>query len=75
LAIDPGSDRLYVAAESGNLSTYDIRRVATPVALGDVFVADGAHTLAVDPVSHRLYFALADVDGRSVLRVLQPKPN
>lgn len=73
LAIDPGNNRLYVASESGNLSTYDIADPRAPASLGEVFVARGAHAVAVDPVSHRLYFGLADFDGRAVLRVLAPR--
>jgi DNA-binding beta-propeller fold protein YncE len=75
LAIDPEANRLYVAAESGNLSTYNISAPDKPTSLGDVFIAPDAHTVAVDPLSHRLYFALADMNGRAVLRVLAPKPN
>ena len=75
LTIDRAANRLYVAAESGNLSTYDIGKREKPVSLGDVFIAPGAHTVAVDPVSHRLYFALADLGGRATLRVLAPKPD
>lgn len=75
LAIDPLADRLYVAAESGNLSTYNISNPDKPVSLGDIFIAPDAHTVAVDPVSHRLYFALADLNGRAILRVLAPKSN
>ncbi|MGN6516550.1 MAG: YncE family protein [Rhizomicrobium sp.] len=71
--LDPALGRLYVAAETGNLSTFDIASTAEPVSLGDVFVAEGAHTLAVDPVSHRLYFALANLGGKAVLRVLTPR--
>jgi len=73
LAIDAQSNRLYVAAESGNLSSFDIAHAEAPRALGDVYVGDGAHVVAVDPVSHQLYFALADVNGRAVLMVLAPK--
>jgi hypothetical protein len=73
LAIDAQANRLHVAAESGNLSSFDIAQAETPHALGDVYVGDGAHAVAVDPVSHRLYLALADVNGRAVLRVLAPK--
>jgi DNA-binding beta-propeller fold protein YncE len=75
LAIDPGLNRLYVASESGSLSTYNIGVPGKPASLGDVFIGAGAHTVAVDPVSHRLYFALADLNGRAVLRVLAPKSN
>ena len=73
LAIDPAAARLYVASESGQLSIFDIRNAAAPVSLGDVFVGKNAHSLAVDPTSHRLYFPLADEDGKSVLRVLSPR--
>jgi DNA-binding beta-propeller fold protein YncE len=73
LAVDATADRLYVAGESGNLSTYNIASPDKPVSLGDVFIAEGAHTVAVDPVSHRLYFALAGVNGRAVLRVMAPR--
>ncbi len=73
LAIDREAGRLYVASESGNVSSFDIRAARDPVALGTVFVGGGAHAVAVDPLSHRLYFALADVRGKSVLRVLAPK--
>ena len=75
LAIDPVANRLYVAAEPGTLSTYDVAVPNAPKSLGDVFVAEGAHTVAVDPVTHRLYFALANLNGRAALRVLEPENN
>lgn len=74
LAVDAGMNRLYVAAESGNLSTFDIAHPEAPASLGDVFVAGGAHSVAVDPVSHRLYFTIADFKGHTIVRVLAPKP-
>lgn len=73
LALDVSAKRLYVAGESGNLSTYSIAAPASPVVLGDTFVGAGAHSVAVDPVSHRLYFPIADLNGHSVMRVLAPK--
>lgn len=72
LAIDPAARRLYVAGESGRLSTFDIAAVTAPRALGDVFVGPDAHSVAVDPATHRLYLPLADVKGEAVLRVLAP---
>jgi DNA-binding beta-propeller fold protein YncE len=72
LAIDPQARRLYVASESGRLSTFDIADATRPRSLGDVFVGHDAHSVAVDPASHRLYFPLADLKGQSVLRVLVP---
>ena len=59
--------------KSGNLSSFDITTVRAPASLGDVFVGENAHSVALDPRSHRLYFPLADVKGRMVLRVLAPK--
>lgn len=73
LAIDTDARRLYVASESGNLSTFEIASPTSPRSLGDVFVGGGAHSVAVDPTSHRLFFPLAHVKGRSMLRVLAPK--
>ncbi|MDE2112688.1 MAG: hypothetical protein KGJ79_16220 [Alphaproteobacteria bacterium] len=72
LAIDMEARRLYVASESGKLSTFDITAATSPRSVGDVFVGRDAHSVAVDPATHRLYFPLADVKGRSVLRVLVP---
>jgi DNA-binding beta-propeller fold protein YncE len=70
LAWDPSWRRLYVASESGVL---------------DAFVADGsvlrsvgevraphAHTVSVDPKTHRVYLPLENVAGHPVLRVLAP---
>jgi DNA-binding beta-propeller fold protein YncE len=73
LAIDPDMRRLYVASESGNLSSFDIAATTAPISLGDVFVGIDAHSVIVDPTTHRLYLPLADVNGRSVMRVLAPR--
>jgi DNA-binding beta-propeller fold protein YncE len=72
LAWDPGWRRLYVASESGVVSEYV---AGGPVlrALGDLRLPH-AHTVAVDPVSHRVYLPLQNLDGRPVLRILSPAP-
>ena len=72
LAIDPGLKRLYVASESGRLASFDISLPEAPKALGETLVGPNAHSVAVDPASHRLYFPLADLDGASVMRVIAP---
>jgi DNA-binding beta-propeller fold protein YncE len=72
LAIDPGLKRLYVASESGNLSSFDIANPRAPVALGDSLIGPHAHSVAVDPVTHRLFLPLADLQGRSVMRIVAP---
>jgi len=74
LAMDGTAKRLYVASESGNLSIFDIANPAAPSTSGVSFIAKGAHSVAVDPATHRLYLPLADSDGKSVMRILAPVP-
>jgi len=71
LALDEGLGRLYVAAESGIVSIFQ-ENGRTLQGIGRVFVADEAHTVAVDPVTHRVYFALQNVGGRPVIRIMTP---
>jgi hypothetical protein len=40
--------------------------------LGRGFVGPNAHTVAVDPATHRVYFPLENLGGRAVLRVMKP---
>jgi DNA-binding beta-propeller fold protein YncE len=70
LAFDPALHRLYVASESGILSVFDLQNNRT-VKLEDIQVDPSAHTVAVDPQSHRVYLPLEKVGDRPVLRVLQ----
>ncbi len=78
LALDPGLGRLYVAAESGVVSVFDEHgnesrndRTLALVSRGELRAAH-AHSVAVDPATHRVYLPLQDVNGRPVLRVLEP---
>lgn len=70
VAFDPGLGRLYVAAESGVLAVFEERN-GSLVQLG-WYKAPRAHSVAVDPVTHRIYLPLADVGGHPMLRVLVP---
>ena len=70
LAFDPALGRLYVAAESGVVSVFD-EKDRTLIQLG-AYRAPRAHSVSVDPRTHRLYLPLANVNGRPVLRVLVP---
>jgi DNA-binding beta-propeller fold protein YncE len=70
LAVDNTSRRLYVAAESGTVTVVSLD--GTPAVLGRAHLADGAHTVAVDPELHLVAFALANVDGGPVLRLESP---
>src|SRR5881397_1939698 len=70
LAFDRALGRLYVAAESGVVAVFE-EREETLAQLG-WYRAPKAHSVAVDPVTHRVYLPLADVSGRPALRVLVP---
>jgi DNA-binding beta-propeller fold protein YncE len=73
LALDPDMRRLYVAAESGLLASFDISDPRMPRSLGAVYVGPHAHSVAVDAESHALFLPLADLDGQTVMRILQPR--
>jgi hypothetical protein len=70
LAWDAAWRRLYVASESGVLSTF-IADGAILHAVGEL-KAPHAHTVAVDPRTHRVYLPLENIDGHPVLRILTP---
>ena len=71
LAFDSSLHRLYVSAESGNISIFDEHdRGLQKVAEG--FFASNAHTVAVDQRTHRVYFPLQNVGGKPVLRIAVP---
>jgi DNA-binding beta-propeller fold protein YncE len=72
LAIDPVLHRLYIAAEPGDLSVLDVTNAAAPVMIATFPVADNAHSVGVDPSSHRVFLPLRNVGGRAVLRIFQP---
>ncbi|HEY0396099.1 MAG TPA: hypothetical protein VGD01_16510 [Candidatus Elarobacter sp.] len=72
LALDAARHRLYVASESGVVSVYDVgnghlERIA------QAFLHLNAHVVAVNRATHRVYFPLQNVDGRPVMRVMQPQ--
>lgn len=68
LAFDPILGRLYVSAESGDVTIFDeqgtgIRKV------GELY-APHAHTVSVVPSERRVYFPLQDIHGEPVLRIM-----
>ena len=73
-AFDPGWRRLYVSSESGGVTVFT---EAGAGATGRRLVRDGdismphAHTVAVDPRSHLVYFPLENVNGRPILRIMR----
>jgi DNA-binding beta-propeller fold protein YncE len=71
LAFDPGLRRLYVASESGVVAVFEVHdKDLRP--LGLEFLAHEAHSVAVDPATHLVYFPLQNIQGRAVLRVMSP---
>lgn len=72
LAFDTGLQRLYAAAETGMVVAFAVTGDRTVSELGRGFVAAHAHTVAVDPTTHRVYLPLENVGGHPVLRVMEP---
>ena len=76
LALDPEWGRLWVASESGTVSSFTEVQAHDGIRLvrdGD-FELPHAHTVAVDPRTHLIYLPLQDVDGAPVLRVMSASP-
>jgi DNA-binding beta-propeller fold protein YncE len=72
LAWDAPLRRLYVSAESGVLSAFWLDGLTLKPA-GEVKAAH-AHTVSVDPRTHRLYLPLENIGGKPLLRVYEPLP-
>ena len=72
LAYDPGANRVYVAAESGWVSIFDHDH-GYLTGRGSAYLADGAHSLALDPTSHHTYIPIPQGhNGSPVLREYEP---
>jgi DNA-binding beta-propeller fold protein YncE len=72
LSIDPGLGWLYVASESGDLVVFDIGRPGL-VTIDQEHPGDNAHSVAVDPATHLVYFPLmSGANGTPVLRIMRP---
>jgi DNA-binding beta-propeller fold protein YncE len=55
LAYDAAAQRLSVAAESGEVTILD-RQHGTLAVSGSAHLADDAHVVAIDPITHRSYY-------------------
>jgi DNA-binding beta-propeller fold protein YncE len=72
VAYDPGATRVYVAAESGWVSIFDHDHGHLTLR-GSAHLADGAHSLAVDPTTHHTYIPIPkDHNGSPALREYEP---
>ena len=70
LAFDPGLKRLYVSAESGDVTVF--RENGNELVAEGTFFMPHAHTVCVDPQTHLVYFPLQSVDGHPLLRIMEP---
>jgi DNA-binding beta-propeller fold protein YncE len=73
LAFDADLKRLYAASETGMVAVYTVADDGTVTELGRGVLAPHAHTVAVDPTTHRVYFPLESVGGHPVLRVMDAR--
>jgi DNA-binding beta-propeller fold protein YncE len=71
LAFDAALQRLYVSAESGVITIFDERDRGLQ-RVGEIMFAPNAHSVAVDPSTHRVYFPLQNINGKPVLRIAVP---
>ncbi len=72
MSVDPGLGWLYVAAESGDLVVFDIAKPGL-VTIDQEHPGDNAHSVAVDPATHRAFFPLmVGPNGGPVMRIMQP---
>ena len=72
LAFDPTLGRLYVSAESGIVAVFQETGRGL-VKLGQAFLATEAHTVAVDPRTHLVYFPLqSGSTGSPELLIMKP---
>jgi DNA-binding beta-propeller fold protein YncE len=74
LAYDGVVHRLYVAAESGEVTVLDEQNGKLHV-VGSAHLADGAHVVAVDPATHHSYYPIPSGSvGHPVLLERAPTP-
>jgi DNA-binding beta-propeller fold protein YncE len=72
LSLDPGLGWLYVAAESGDLTVFDIAQPGVAL-VGHDHPGASSHTVAADPATHRVFFPLPKgSNGTPVLRIMKP---
>jgi DNA-binding beta-propeller fold protein YncE len=70
LAFDAGLGLLYVSSESGSVSVF--RELNNDLVLEGEMIMPHAHTVCVDPTNHLVYFPLENLDGRPILRIMEP---
>lgn len=74
LAIDPQLGRIYVAGEAGIVSVFKAQR-GVVTRIGEGLLGPNAHVVAVDPVSHHVFFPLKNLRGKTALRIMGVRLN
>jgi hypothetical protein len=70
--MDAGLGWLYVAAESGDLTVFDVNRPGVSL-VGRDHPGPASHSIAVDAATHRVFFPLMrGPKGSPALRILHP---
>ena len=70
LAADPQLGWVYVAGEAGIVTVFEAKD-GTAIKIGEGLLGPNAHVVAVDPLSHRSYFPLKNLHGKTALRIMQ----
>ena len=72
LSVDAGQGWLYVAAESGDLTIFDLAKSGVAL-VGHASPGPHSHTVVADPATHRVFFPLlSGPHGKPVLRIMRP---
>jgi len=73
VAFDPTLHRIYSAGKAGELAVIEQNGPDTYQVLDRIRTHYGAHTLSVDPVSHKVFVAYASLFARPRIAVFSPK--
>lgn len=73
LAFDAQLGWLYVAGEAGIVSVFKVKE-GTVRKIGEGQLGPDAHVVAVDSITHRAYFPLKNLDGKTALRITEARP-
>jgi YVTN family beta-propeller protein len=71
LTLDGAAGALYVLSDGGHLALFDVRRGQLRMTAEDA-VSNDAFGVSPNPANHRIYFALHDVTGKAVVRIITP---
>jgi YVTN family beta-propeller protein len=71
LAYDPSLRMLYVAGEAGIVSIFKVES-GQASKIGEGLLGPNAHVVVVDSQSHKSYFPLKDLGGKTMLRTMMP---